>query len=91
MNVLDLRTTVIGALTEVAPEIDPMSIDTGAPLQDQYDLDSMDLLQFLERVSSETGIDIAERDYGSLATVDDLLEYLGSRTNVSGRGAQTPR
>ena len=80
MNAQDMRTTVITALTQVAPEIDPLAVDTSVPLQDQYDLDSMDLLQFLEDVSTETGIDISERDYGALATVDDLLEYLRARS-----------
>ena len=76
MSDQDLQATVIEALTEVAPEIDPAAVDTSVPLQDQYDLDSMDLLQFLENVSGETGIDIPERDYGSIATIDDLLAYL---------------
>ena len=78
MNDQELRTTVIAALTDVAPEIDPAGVDTSVPLQEQYDLDSMDLLQFLENVVTATGIDISERDYGSLATVDDLLAYLAA-------------
>ena len=72
----ELRTTVLSALTEVAPEVDPSSVQPDVPLQDQLDLDSMDYLQFLENLSETTGIDIPERAYGSLATIDDCVAFL---------------
>jgi acyl carrier protein len=82
MNEEQLRTLVLKALTDVAPEADASAVAGGEPLQEQFDLDSMDYLQFLENVSEASGIDIPERDYGELATVDACVGYLSARVPV---------
>ena len=70
------RALVIAALTGVAPDLDPSSLDPHARLQEDLDLDSMDFLNLLTALSDETGLDIPERDYHRLATVADCAEYL---------------
>ena len=76
MNEKQLRDIVIGALTEIAPEIDPEAIDAESDLAEQLDLDSMDLLNLIVAVHEQTGIEIPERDYGKLSTLDDAVAYL---------------
>jgi acyl carrier protein len=75
----DLRATCVGLLQDVAPEIDPGSIDGAEPLQEQLDLDSMDLLTFYTAVHDETGVDIPEADYARVASLDDLVAYVAAR------------
>ena len=70
------RIHVLDALVEVAPEIDPATVDGTVPLQEQLDLDSMDFLAFLEAVAERTGVEIPERDYDRVATLDGCVEYL---------------
>ena len=70
------RTHVLEALVEVAPEIDADSVDGSAPLQEQLDLDSMDFLAFLEAVAHRTGLEVPERDYDQVATLDGCVAYL---------------
>ncbi len=76
MNEQELRDAFVTALTEVAPDVDPAAIDPGAELAEQLDLDSMDFLNVVVAVNERTGIEIPERDYGKLSTLDDAVAYL---------------
>ena len=78
MNEQELREVLIEALTRVAPEIDPTQIDPSADLAEQLDIDSMDFLNVIVAVHERTGIEIPERDYGKLATLDDAVAYLAA-------------
>jgi acyl carrier protein len=78
MNEQELRDVLIGALTQVAPEIDPTQIDPTEDLAEQLDIDSMDFLNVIVAVHERTGIEIPERDYGKLATLDDAVAYLAA-------------
>lgn len=72
----EMRDIVVKALTEVAPEIDPATIDPKTSLTEQLDLDSMDLLNVIVAIGEQTGIDVPERDYGRLSTLDGAVAYL---------------
>ena len=75
----EIRKTVIDALTRIAPEIDPASIESGASFRDQLDLDSMDFLNFVLAVHDCLGIEIPEADYSRLSTLDGAVAYLAAR------------
>jgi acyl carrier protein len=72
----DLRHTVLAALAEIAPEVDPSAIDGDIPLRDQLDIDSMDFLNFAIAVNERTGLEIPERDYPALGTLNGCVDYL---------------
>jgi acyl carrier protein len=76
VNKQELHDVVIRALTEVAPDIDPAGIDPEAELAEQLDIDSIDFLNVVVAVHEHTGIEIPERDYPKLATLDDAVAYL---------------
>jgi acyl carrier protein len=76
MNEQQLHDVMIGALTEVAPDIDPPTIDPETDLAEQLDIDSMDFLNIVVAVHERTGIEIPERDYGKLSTLNDAVAYL---------------
>jgi acyl carrier protein len=76
MNEQELRDVMIGALTEVAPDIDAAAIDPELDLTDQLDIDSMDFLNVVIAVHEQTGIEIPERDYPKLSTLDGAVAYL---------------
>ena len=68
---------VMGALSEIAPEVDPATVDPDVDLVQQVDLDSMDVLNLMVAIKARTGVDIPERDYPRVATVTCLVDYLG--------------
>lgn len=74
-----LKQTALAILRGIAPEVAPDDIEPGVPLRNQVDLDSMDWLNFLIGLHRTLGVDIPERDYAQLVTLDDVLDYLQAR------------
>ena len=78
MTQSEARDALLGALAEIAPEADGASLDGSVELAEQLDIDSMDFLNLVTAVSERTGIDIPERDYPKLRTLDDAIVYLAA-------------
>ena len=81
----EIRAVFFDVLGAIAPETDPAAIDPGKPLREQIDLDSMDWLNVIIRLHEVLGIDIPEKDYGELATLNGTVDYL-SRRSAAGHG-----
>jgi acyl carrier protein len=79
-----MRDVVIGALTEVAPDVDPIAIDPDVDLAEQLDIDSMDFLNVVVAIHDQTGIEIPERDYPKLSTLNDAVAYLEAAQTAAG-------
>jgi acyl carrier protein len=79
MTAEQLRTTVLDALSEVAPELERDKIDPGVDLRDQLDLDSMDFLNFVLGLHKALGVDIPEADYRKIGTLDGCVAYLEAK------------
>lgn len=77
---LDLMRAV---LRQVAPEADLDDVGPDESLREALDLDSMDFLNLVIGVHEKTGIEIPERDYPELASVDGFLGYLVARSGIS--------
>jgi acyl carrier protein len=78
MSEQELRDVLIQALTRVAPDIDPTQIDPDVELAEQLDIDSMDFLNVIVAIHELTGIEIPERDYSKLSTLDTAAAYLAA-------------
>lgn len=88
MNPEQVRATVLEVLSQIAPEADPATIDPRVNLRDQLDIDSMDFLNFLIALDKQVHVDIPERDYGQLSTLDACVEYLLAREKSQPKGQQ---
>ena len=73
-----IREAVLKQLGRIAPEADPAAVDPAVPLREQLDIDSMDFLNFVIALHKELGVDIPEKDYPKLATLDGCVAYLAS-------------
>lgn len=78
MTEAEVRERVLTALGNIAPEADLSKLKPGSRIRDQLDIDSMDFLNFVIAVHEDLGIEIPERDYGKLATLDGCVSYLSS-------------
>lgn len=76
-----LRTT----LHHVAPEADLDDVGPDETIQEALDLDSIDFLNLVVALHEATGIDIPERDYPELTTVDRCVAYLTAAANTASR------
>ena len=72
----DLRALVISVVCQIAPDVDPAAVDPDAAVAEQLDIDSMDFLNIVVEINARTGIDIPERDYPKLSTLNDAVSYL---------------
>jgi len=70
---------ILSVLSGIAPEIDPETVDRAGELQFEFDLDSMDFLNLVEGVGKAAGIEVPERDYAAIATLDDFATYVVAR------------
>jgi acyl carrier protein len=80
-----LADLVLDTLRGIAPEIDPAALDPEVDLREQVDLDSMDFLNFVTALRDATGVEIPERDYAQVATIDGCAAYLAGHGAVTGR------
>jgi len=72
----ETRQAFLDAIVHVAPEVDPADIDPAEPLREQLELDSMDFLNVMIRLSEVLGVEVPERDYPKLDTLDAAVAYL---------------
>jgi acyl carrier protein len=75
----ELHIAVLTALASVAPEVEEVKLDSAAAIRDQLDIDSMDFLNFITALHAALGVEVPEKDYSALATVDGCVRYLSSR------------
>jgi len=77
---VDLVTMILSAIADVAPELEPElpDLDHDIDFWTELQLDSMDHLAVMTRLSEQTGVDIAERDYPHLTTVNALRDFLAA-------------
>lgn len=74
-----LRESVLRVLGQVAPEVDLGSVDPAVNLREQLDLDSMDILNLAVGLFQATAVEVPERDYPRIVTIDGAVAYLMTR------------
>lgn len=79
MDDRELRAKVITVLGEVAPEVEADDVDPSADFRDEFDLDSMDILNLAIGLFQATGVEIPESDYGHIVTLAGAVTYLRAR------------
>ncbi|HXV34014.1 MAG TPA: acyl carrier protein [Gaiellaceae bacterium] len=72
----EITQAVLATLAEIAPEVDPSEVVPDVDLRDQLDIDSMDFLNFVIALHERLGVDIPERDYPQLGTLDAIVDYV---------------
>ena len=79
-HVADQTKMILAAIAEVAPELEPefAELDHDVDFWNELQLDSMDHLAVMTRLSEQTGREIPERDYPRLTTVNTLSGYLAT-------------
>lgn len=74
-----VREAVLATLAAIAPGIDVSALRPDQPLRGQLDLDSLDWLNAVAALRDRLGIDLAESDIDTLATLDAAVAYLATR------------
>lgn len=72
----EVTAAVLEELTKVAPDLAEKDIPEDADLRDEFDLDSMDFLNWITALHNRFGVDIPELDYPKLSTIGRTADYL---------------
>ena len=86
MTTDDAHTLLARLVHRIAPEVVLDEIDADAFLQEEAELDSMDFLNLMSALYEETGIDVPERDYPQVATVDGFVAYVARASHAAQEG-----
>lgn len=83
MNDNDTRHLIEAVIHRVAPEADLSRVSPTADFREALEIDSMDFLILVDELHDRTGIDIPERDYPELASIDGCVAYVTARWSGS--------
>ncbi|MDR0520412.1 MAG: acyl carrier protein [Planctomycetaceae bacterium] len=72
----EIRESVINILSDIAPDEDFSSIKDNVPFKDQFEMDSMDLLDIVLEIRKRHRVNIPEEDYPKLDNMTNTVEYL---------------
>jgi len=70
------RTLLETTLREIVPDADLSTLAPGADLRDTYELDSLDFVELVDKLSTRAGFRIEEDDAGGLRTVEAATHFL---------------
>jgi acyl carrier protein len=79
MTDAELCDLVARSLYAVAPDIDGEAIDPDKSFRAQFEIDSMDFLNFVIGLHKATGVEILERDYPDLQSLSGAVAFLRDR------------
>lgn len=78
MDAETIRSEIIAALADVAPEAVVESLDPAKSFRDQIEFDSVDFLEFVLRLERRLQIKIPQADYPKLSSLNGALRYLAA-------------
>lgn len=81
MTTEEIRATLLRCLVEVAPDIVGEDLEDDDDLREEYDLDSMDILRWVQGIHKAIGVEIPEEDYAQIATLAQAVAYVAPRTS----------
>ena len=72
----EIREAVISILSDIAPDEDFASMKDDVSFRDQFEMDSMDLLDIVLELRKRHRVQIPEEDYAKLDNMNSTIEYL---------------
>lgn len=67
---------ILDTLTGIAPDVDPGVLDPDVAFRDQFEIDSVDFLNFVIGLEKKLGRRIPETDFPKLSSLKGCLDYL---------------
>lgn len=75
----ELKRHVFDALLETAPEANTDGLDPAVSFRDQFEIDSVDFLNFVLSVEKRLNVKIPEVDYPKLSSLNGCISYLTAK------------
>ena len=78
MNETELLKVILSVMEQAVPGVDTSDLDPDENVREALDIDSFDHLNFLVGLHERLGVDIPEKDYGKLNTVNEIIQYIAA-------------
>lgn len=78
MRTDDVRSMLLSVIADIAPDADLVTLDPDGDLRELLGLDSIDFLDIVAAVRDRTGVEIAERDYPVVATLNGFAAHVAT-------------
>lgn len=72
----EIREAVANIIEDIAPDEDLSNLSGSGVIRDQIELDSMDFLDIVMELRKRYKVEVPEKDYPELATMDGCVNYL---------------
>lgn len=80
MNEDAIKSAIIEAILQIAPEVEAEEIESDANIQRSLEIDSFDFLKILTALHEKLGIEVPESDYAEVDTLNRMTRYFSSRS-----------
>jgi acyl carrier protein len=70
---------ILEMIVEIAEGVDLDDVDPDASLRDQFELDSVDFVDFVMLLRDRYGIEVPETDYHEFTTLNTSVAYLAPK------------
>lgn len=84
MNIEEIKRAIINEILTIAPEIDETDIDPDKNIQRSLEIDSFDFLKILTALYEVLGVEVPERDYGKVDTLEHMAQYFATQLQTKG-------
>lgn len=74
-------------LREIVPDADLSTLAPGADLRSTFELDSLDVVELVDKLSTRAGFRIEEDDADGLRSVEAVTQFLVTRSSQVGQQA----
>jgi acyl carrier protein len=79
MSETEIKSILFDILKHIAPDTDPSVLKPEDNIRETLGIDSYDSLQVIVAIDERLGVDIPEQDYGKVATLKMMIEYIQTR------------
>ena len=79
----EIRSVLLEEIGNIAPEVNLSMVRSDADLREELDIDSISFLNLIIALGHRLGINVPEKDYAQLRTLNSAVAYLTRFTAAS--------
>jgi acyl carrier protein len=81
MKIDDARALIDQTLLDIVPDADLAALSPDTDIRQALELDSLDFVELVERLSKRANFRIDEEDYGTLRTMGSAVEFIAAHAS----------
>ena len=75
----EIKSLIVEQILEIAPDIDKDEIKPDENIQRSLEIDSFDFLKILTAMNEKVGVEVPEKEYSKVDTLENMANYFLER------------